>query len=78
MEHSFYISFYILHIYFNLHNGILKGLCYHHLKVVKLGLRKVKQFAKIWLLPRGSACIKMLQARCYFLDDERSKRLNTS
>lgn len=35
-----------------------------------LRLRKVKQFAKISQLLSGRASIKILDARCYFLDEE--------
>lgn len=62
----------MLHVYFKPHNESLKGcmLCYHHLKMRTLRLRKVKQFAKISQLLSGRASIKILDARCYFLDEE--------
>lgn len=36
----------------------------------KLRVRKVEQFAKICPLISDRASIKMLEARCYFLDEE--------
>ena len=55
MLHSICSFFYVLHIPHNAHNESLKRckLCHHHLKMGKLRLKKVKQFAEICLLLSG-------------------------